>query len=251
MFISWSSRRKFLYLSVAALIVAILAIWAWFTFFYKAPTCFDGVQNGNERGVDCGGSCSLICASDTHQPVVLWSRLFPTSPGIYTAAAYVQNANVGAGARAVHYSFQLFDDTNSLVIERDGVMDLPPIQTVPIIETNISTGNRTASRVLFAFSNIPVWNTVQMNAIPTVRVTGQVLAPDGSRLSATIANDTVLDTSHLTVDAVLFDVDGVARASSKSEIVSLPHKTSQDVVFTWPYGIPNIVRAEITVLPSF
>ena len=27
----------------------------------SAPRCTDGVQNGNETGVDCGGSCPLKC----------------------------------------------------------------------------------------------------------------------------------------------------------------------------------------------
>ena len=26
-----------------------------------APSCDDGVKNGNEGGIDCGGSCSLKC----------------------------------------------------------------------------------------------------------------------------------------------------------------------------------------------
>ncbi|MDF1496496.1 MAG: Ig-like domain-containing protein [Patescibacteria group bacterium] len=28
------------------------------------PNCFDGVQNGDEDGVDCGGSCDTVCESD-------------------------------------------------------------------------------------------------------------------------------------------------------------------------------------------
>lgn len=28
------------------------------------PNCFDGVQNGNEEGVDCGGACEIECETD-------------------------------------------------------------------------------------------------------------------------------------------------------------------------------------------
>jgi len=240
-----------LYMSVAALIATLLVVWVWLAFFNAPPTCFDGVQNGAERGVDCGGSCTLICAIDARAPVVLWSRIFETSPGVYTAAAYVQNANIGAGAREVPYLFQLFDADNSHVMERSGVTDLPPVQTIPIIEHNIVTGTRRATRVLFSFDAVPVWSTIQTDTIPRLRIAKQVLAPDGSRLSATISNDTVSDASHVTVVAVLFDVDGIARAASKSQIEYLQHKTSQDVVFTWPAGVSDIVRAELTILPYF
>ena len=38
--------------------------------FYRAPTCNDRVQNGDEKGIDCGGSCKNLCTSDALTPVV-------------------------------------------------------------------------------------------------------------------------------------------------------------------------------------
>ncbi len=221
------------------------------TFFTATPTCFDNTQNQNEDGVDCGGVCALLCASTARAPVVLWSRAFETAPGVYTAAAYVQNQNGSAVARGVHYSFQLFDAQNSLVVERDGLLDIPPVQTIPIIEQNISVGTRSVARALFAFSDTPVWRRVPPGSIPALQLSQQQLAPDGSRLSATITNNSFVDVAHLAVSAVLFDQEGVARAASKSAIAALPSGASQEVVFTWPLGVPTIVRAEITTLPSF
>ncbi len=34
-----------------------------------APTCNDGIQNGDETGIDCGGSCSNVCLSQINLPV--------------------------------------------------------------------------------------------------------------------------------------------------------------------------------------
>src|SRR5579863_6726299 len=136
MHLTWSARRQLLYYGVAFVVVAVLFYFSYQTFFTSAPTCFDGVQNGDETGVDCGGSCSLICPNQAHAPVVEWARPFEVSPGDYTAAAYIENPNVGAGAKQVPYSFQLFDSSNSFIVERDGVIDIPPMQTVPIIDTN-------------------------------------------------------------------------------------------------------------------
>ncbi|OGC88960.1 hypothetical protein A2419_01205 [Candidatus Adlerbacteria bacterium RIFOXYC1_FULL_48_26] len=264
MALSWSDRRKYMYLTVFGAIGVALLCWAYFSFIYHAPTCFDGFKNGSEIGVDCGGSCALLCKNQTREPSVAWARSFLTvsaasttsvagekTNNIYTAAAYIQNTNLTAGARKAAYSFQLFDAKNQLIIERNGVTDLPPLPVIPVIETNIPTGTRVIARTLFAFSALPTWTSVAPDSLPAIDVSRQVLAADGSRLTLTLENNTVKDISNIIVGGVLFDGDGVALAASKSLITSLPRKSSQNVTLTWPLGVPGVVRAEITVLPSF
>lgn len=249
MALSWSNRRKFLYTAVAAVIAAVLLLFIYQQFFTTAPTCFDGKWNGSEQGIDCGGACALFCTNQTRSPVVSWSRAFEVAPGTYTAAAYVQNPNPGAAARNVAYSFQLFDDKNQLVTERTGTINIPPVQTVPFIDPNINVGNRVVAKAIFAFSANPVWTKV--GTLPALRTTNQYLAPDASQLRATIVNDSIDDAEKVTVAAVLFDASGTARAASRSVLSAVAHKSSQNVIFTWAGGVPNIVRAEITILPSF
>jgi hypothetical protein len=254
MALSWSGRRQLMYYGVAA-VVALIFVWGvWNAFFNAPPTCFDGKQNGDETGVDCGGSCALVCPAQAHAPSVLWSRAFRTGPTSYTAAAYIENNNPGAGARAVSYSFQLFDANNQLIIERDGVADLPPVVDIPIIETGINTGSRTVARTLFAFSAVPVWQKVPPAAYVVPTISQPQHAADYSSLSATIVNSSLSDAQNITVAAVLYDASGTARAASKS-ILSVPKRSSTPVVFTWPAGVETptgpIVKAEISVLPSF
>ena len=88
-------------------------------------------------------------------------------------------------------------------------------------------------------------------SIPTLHISEQMLQADASRLSATLTNTTLTDARGVTVTAVLFDSQGVARAASKSVLGTVPANSSVPLVFTWQGGVPNIVRAEITVLPSF
>lgn len=246
MTLTWSGRRKALYTSVGGIIAFMLLIVVYQTLFTAPPLCTDGKQNGLEHGVDCGGQCALLCQGEAHAPVVLWARAFEQAPQTYTAAAYIQNNNIGAGARQVGYSFQLFDSENKLVVERQGVADLPPVSVVPIIEPGINVGNRVVSRALFSFSTEPVW--VRAGALPKLSVSGQRLAADASRLEATVSNDSFVDV-RATVAAVLFDADGVARSASKST-VTVPARSSTPVVFTWGEPGRGIVRAEITLLPQ-
>lgn len=251
MTLGWGTRRKLLYSAVVIVVgIAVLA-FIYQSLFTAPPTCFDRKQNGTETGVDCGGSCSLVCPDSARAPAVLWARSFETDPGTYTAAAYIQNRNVGAGARRVAYSFKLFDAQNSLVVERDGVADLPPLATIPIVEPGIRAGNRVVARTLFAFLSVPVWSKISSASLPNIHVADERLAEDGSQLSAMVENNSAIDTTSLTAVGVLFDADGAALAASKSALGVIAGKSSGSLVFTWPLGTPNAVRAEIIILPSF
>jgi hypothetical protein len=257
--LTWRGRRQLLYYAVA-LVVFLIVVWAAYAFFLSAPaTCQDGQQDGTEHGVDCGGTCSLICANEARLPTVLWKRSFATAPGLYTAVAYVHNSMLTSGAKKVPYSFQLFDASNVLILERTGVIDLPPVQGVPIIETNINTGTREVAHTFFCFqyqdactssqAPEPVWHTPP-TPISIPSVSNPQLSPDGSSLSVAVVNNTIHDIRRAAVEAVLYDAQGVARAASKS-IVDLPKQSTQQVVFTWPQGTPNVVRSEVVVLPPF
>jgi hypothetical protein len=259
MTLSWSGRRQLLYYGVGLIVLGIL-LWGGYQYFFTAqPTCSDGVQNGDEVGVDCGGSCALLCRNDAKAPVVLWSRAFQVGTSTYTAAAYVQNNNAGVGAKNVAYTFRLYDDQNSLVTEREGIINIPPSVLVPIVETGIGVGERGVARTLFCFNYESMCSVTQTpppswqkpaTRPPVLRIANQILEPDGSALAATIINDTLNDVQKTTVVAILFDSGGVARAASKS-VVSVAAQSSQRVIFTWPNPIPDIIRAEITVLSPF
>ncbi len=202
MTLSWSRRRKLLYTAVFGVLMLVVFFITYQTAFNQAPTCFDGKQNQDEHGVDCGGSiCTLLCTNEARSPVVLWSRAFQTGQQTYTAAAYIQNPNLGAGARQVGYTFQLFDAKNSLVVEQRGKVDIPPVQTIPIVLPNINVGFRTPTKAIFAFTTTPVWQ--RQEQLPILHVGNQFLSNDASVLSATLLNDSSTDAKNSTVTAIL------------------------------------------------
>ncbi|MEX2008181.1 MAG: hypothetical protein WD850_01700 [Candidatus Spechtbacterales bacterium] len=251
MTLSWSGRRQLLYYAVGIFLATILLFVLWDTFLTRQPTCQDGIQNGAETGVDCGGSCANICLDEARAPNILWARAFETSPQTYTAVAYVENRNQGAGAHAVPYTVRLYDEQNELVVEREGTADLPPVPQVPVILPNIDVGNRTVARTIFVFTASPQWERVRAEALPQVRITEQALTADGTRLSTLIVNEGLSEVRNLRVAGVVFDAAGVARAASVALLERIPAGTSQPVVFTWAGATSNVARAEITILPSF
>lgn len=254
MALSWSGRRQVLYSGVGAVIVFIILIVLYETFFTAPATCFDHKQNGTETGIDCGGSsCSLICAEAAHPPIVEWSRSFLTNPGTYNAVAYVKNNNVGAGARGVAYSFSLYDANNILIGHREGVVDLPPLQTVPITESNIYVGNSVVARTLFEFTNDPpaTWNKIPQGSYPQLTVSQPTHTAGYTRIDASLVNNNAADVKNVAVVAILYDSNHIAIATSKSVLPRVAAKSSEQLVFTWPEGVSGVVQSEIIVLPAF
>ncbi len=248
-FMSWASRRRTTYLLFifGGLFVA-LAIAA-FILFRPVPSCENGAQDGNETGIDCGGSCRAICAEDAIPPIVRWSRLFKVTSGVYSAVAYVENTNQNAGAKSVAYSFRFFDEKGILVAERKGATFLSPGGLSPIFESNIKTGQRAPARTVFSFTEQPRWE----RAAPSVgqlTVKDKMFSADGSspRITATLQNTTIGAFSNIQVVAVAFNADQNAIAASATLVPRIEKNGATDIVFTWPEPFPS-KAVQIDIIP--
>ena len=61
-YMEWRTKRKIIFALVALIILAIIIAIPTFVFLNtRKVSCFDKVQNGDETGVDCGGTCSMVC----------------------------------------------------------------------------------------------------------------------------------------------------------------------------------------------
>ncbi len=232
---SWAAKRRLVYfLSISAFVLLVIAIPA-FNYFYTPPTCFDGLQNQAERGVDCGGQCARLCTSQTLQPIIHWQRLFEIVPTVYSVVAYVENPNLQAGAGQIPYSFKLYDDANVLLYERTGVTNIPPRKTFAVFEHSISIKSRKPTRVSFEFSAPPIWNR-EFPEEPIIPVTEKELLDETSlpRLFATVGNPFVYPLGKIEVTALIYDTKGNAIAASQTFIDGIEKDGSRQVVFTWP-----------------
>jgi hypothetical protein len=87
---TWARKRQFFFLVILILVVITLGLLLILPKLQKDPTCFDGRKNGEEEGIDCGGSCALACISGIEDVGVIWSRAFKILPGRYNATVMLQ-----------------------------------------------------------------------------------------------------------------------------------------------------------------
>ena len=208
------------------------------------PTCTDGLQNGTETGIDCGGSCLRICTADVVPPKVVWAESFKIIDGQYNAVAYIENLNPIAATRELKYRFKLLE-RGSVIAERSGVTVLPPASVYSIFEGRINTeSGREPTETVFEIEPEAFWLPAaapekQFNVIAT-ELTGVDTRP---RLIASIENTALTVAPRVEIVATIFDSVGKPLTASQTFVDNFAPRSRLSAIFTWPNSIAKTVRS--------
>lgn len=244
---SWGSRKRNFILLIFFVIVFLVVAIAAFLIFYKEPTCFDNQQNGVETGVDCGGTCDLLCNTATIDPIVHWVRYFKLTKGLYSAIAYVENQNTSAAVKNLPYSFKLYDKDGVILVEKTGRVNLNPRQIIPIAQTGLSTGELEPVRASFDFIDKIIWQKEEQKD-PVLVIKDEQIVPDKEvqKITAEVFNSSLEDVQNVTFVVIVYDKNNNAIASSSTVVEEIRGSESTTVLFTWPTNFSDqISRFEI------
>lgn len=233
----WASRRKSIYLGVLVLILTSVSFLIFWNYWYEVPTCSDNFKNGDETGVDCGGSCALICRADAIKPVVRWDpRLFEVLPGTWSALVYVENLNTDAEASYAPYSFTIYGEGNQVLAERKGVTILPKNKTVGIFEGSINIPSEARpQRAIFELGNDIVWKKSEKDEVSlTIKNTPLLRLDNSPRVEASVKNEGSDDVTNIELVVSVFDGLDNAIAASRTFIAKLKKNEETNIFFTWP-----------------
>lgn len=249
---TWARQRQLLYgLGVLAFFIVFVGLPVYFAYFNKPPTCFDNKQNGDERGVDCGGSCARACQDEVlPEPIVLWARPFTVARGLNNLVAYVQNPNVNYTAEPMPYIFLVYDKENVLLGTREGYARIPPTKTFPIFEPAFDAGTREPAKAIFEFTAPANWNKNPATE-PAIDVVDEQLfsASSSPYIRASLANRTINRYKNIEVVAIVYDAAGNAFAASKTVVDVLDPNSQAPLVFTWPQPFVSDV-SKIEIIPK-
>ncbi len=248
---TWAARRRILILFVVILVVGGVSFWHYSPSIFKAPMCNDGIQNGEETGIDCGGNiCTNLCTADVRIPTIIWARAFPVTENVYNVAASIENKN-NAAVRAIPYEFRIYDKDNILLARRGGTALVPPLGRYVIVETGIQVGTASVGTTTFSFSSSPaLWERIASD-VAHLRISTSNIVFDTSgvvpKLSSALLNPSPTVTlTNTNVSAVLYDADDNAVNVSKTIVPTLAPGATATAVFTWPRAFPKpIVRYDI------
>lgn len=233
---SWAGRRQFTYLSIVIIFVAFVLFLFLRPILFPTPTCGDNRKNGDEQGVDCGGSCMKLCSTQTTNPTILWSRAFLVSGSSYNLLAYAENQNQNGGGYEAEYEFKVYDTDNLLIGRRTGKTFIPPNQRFAVFESRFNTGQKIPKNVTFEFtSQISWWNKDSIIQKYPIKVDRVLLGDDSSSpsLTARVRNESIIDIKEFDAIAILYDANKNAIAVSKTRGNDLRSNTERTMLFTW------------------
>jgi Mg-chelatase subunit ChlD len=238
----WAFWRRVQYGTGFAVLSALIVVPVYFIYFVKEPTCFDGVWNGMERGIDCGGACQLVCVSDTLPPIALWAQSFKIVDGQYNAVAYAENRNTDVGSPELAYTFRLYDD-QGLITERSGTTVFPPNGTYPIFEGRIETGDRIPNRTTIEFADT-AWRAGEVGRDQFTLAGRELVGADAlPRLITRLTNNSLDTAKDVEVVAVIFNSQKQPLTASRTFIDEFAGRSTQEVVLTWPEPIAKTLRS--------
>lgn len=243
----WATKRKNVYSLIILGVIILGAGLPTYLFLYKKPTCTDGIKNGGEKGVDCGGICTKLCSADFSGPVYIWERLSHVSGNVYNVIAYVENPNVSVEAPLAPYSFRLYDNNGVLITERKGAITIPSGKKFAVFEQGIITAEKTPVKVTFEFIGQPKWAVSTKNV--SYKTSGVAYDMTGGfpRVNGLVINTTRDTYQNLDAIVLLYDTDGNIIDFSKTVIDELKGEDTAPVVFTWPTAL-RATPAKIDIL---
>ena len=235
----WSIRRKRIIFSIILLALIVLVGLPIFFLFYRTPTCFDGKQGGNETGVDCGGSCQLLCTAES-LPLILRGdpRVLKISDNTFEVIALIENPNTNGEIYRAGYTIRLYDALSAIPIKViEGETHVPKGITFSIFEGpfNLEVGV-SPTRATFEWKkDTLVWHRNTMQT-PELVVRDMIISRENlrPRLDANIKNISLESVSNVDLAALISDETGSIFAASKTFIDVLPAGATVPVVFTWP-----------------
>jgi Mg-chelatase subunit ChlD len=240
---AWAMQRRMLVIVAFFAVLIALMILGYFRYIYIVPNCFDGLKNGSEAGLDCGGECLRICAFTMQEPRVDWVKSFKVVDGQYNAVAYVENPNQNGAAPQLNYTITL-EDNNGVIVERKGSTVLPADNIYPIFEGRILTGGRIPTKTNITFQKPDLWlPSTKARQQFTLIDRGEIKNADSApRLQSSLRNNSLLPAENVEIVVTIYDRLGSPVTASRT-FVDLEPQTVSDVIFTWPEPIATTVRS--------
>ena len=251
---SWALKRQLIFITTLLLLIAGFAYLVVIPHIKNIPTCTDGKQNGDEKGIDCGGSCEKACLFEVDEVSVLWSRVFKVVEGRYNAITYLENHNPTNASRKIKYRFRFADKDNIYIGKRDGETVIPPSGKFAVFEPAIDFANSIPVYVTFEFTELPFWENVPEDKLKDIKIFVSDIKLQNSstnpHLMANIKNTSMFIIPDIDVIAILYDEEGNAITASKTYIEKLGRGEEVALNFTWPEPIfQNVIVKEI--IPTY
>ncbi|KKR22366.1 MAG: hypothetical protein UT53_C0042G0007 [Candidatus Yanofskybacteria bacterium GW2011_GWD2_39_48] len=230
-----SRRTKQLIISAIFLLVFTVIGYGIYSFVTPNPTCFDGVKNGKEEGVDCGtiAGCA-VCSPEVLPVSIQWQKLLSSGTSEYDFVALVNNPNTIYGASRIDYEISATGMTQPI----KSFFYIAPGQTKYVIHPSIKGGGLTDVNLKITQADwLGIKNLSSENINLEIKKKDYTIINSGgiySQVEGTVLNNSNFDLSKVDIGVLLFDEDDNVIAVGRTNILTLPSNNERYYKVFWP-----------------
>ncbi len=248
---SWRRKRQALILTILSLIILGFSFYKLYPYIVPAPSCFDNKLNGDETGIDCGGSCEKICQVDIIPLAIKYTRFVESEYGLYDFIAMVENKNgdkVPENSKML-YSFTAYDKAGKIIKVIEGEADVPVGQNFPVIEQNIpldfgSSGNALDKISFNILNNYDSWQKADTgykeNFFEIKNYTLEPYKNGITQLEIVLENRSPAIFRNVPIKVLLLDGQGNIYAANETLKTEIKSREIFPVIFTWRNPLKSI-----------
>jgi hypothetical protein len=253
---SWSRTRKNVILAIVLFVAVALVGAPTYLLFHQTPSCFDGAMNGDEAGVDCGGSCQRLCAPES-LPLVIEgdARVLKIATSTYEVVALFENPNRNARVKSARYAISLYAEGSLVPIKRiEGAVFVPKGANFAVFEGPFALEEAVPTRALIEWDRESLVWEKDASPLPdlAVKQTAFSRLEASPRLEAVVENNSLDEVRDIDLTALILDANGNIMAASKTYIDALGAQEEKRAIFSWPApfaSAPIQIQVIVTALP--
>lgn len=205
--------KKFIYGIFYLCLIGVIIFGIYSKNTEKAPTCFDGIMNQGEQGIDCGGLCTP-CEIKNLRPIRTDgpAKVFSLENGRAIFFGAMINSNEGYIAEESRYEFVVRDKTGYVTERISGKDVIYPLEKRFVFSTDSSVKIQNIGRVdVEVSSSSVVWKKYYDTLKPNVQIVSPPeISRDGTMIRAKgmVRNQSSFSARNITIFGVFKDKYG-------------------------------------------
>jgi len=242
-------KRRAIVVAVYIGIFLLITLLLWL-FLKPSETCSDGIQNQNEKGVDCGGRCTP-CKETTGEALLISEETIVFGGGgTWDASVILKNPNTKIGSPKFSYTMELLDSSGAVVAKRSGSSYILPAEQRVIIELGFDVPSQvTPTEAKMEITDIS-WAILDNLNKPQISTFSKNVSTQsgsaGTSAYAILRNESVYDLGKVDVAIVLRDSQNKIIALNKTEKDTMRSGEERDFKLTWPYQLEgDVAKMEV------
>lgn len=231
----WAKKRKKIIYGILIAIILLFLTSIVIEKNFKKPTCFDKKQNGDEAGVDCGGSCNLVCKKEHGKIIKNWSKVIKISGNMYNIATSIENTD-GENMLAVKYKMSVFSSNGVLIWSVKNMTRLRPLENKIIFNPYVNLGDNSVADAFIDILETTAYKKggELYNKKTHIVSEKKYFIKNGiPTLEIKILNNAFFDSKDLEIVAIMYDKNKNIINFSNSIIAPIKSKEERKIFLTW------------------